>query len=76
MATVRIYYSREDQDYSNHELYVFPGIIKPQGELLFPSIEIEENYPTDYPREKYQFTTEGILGYVDVNTTDAKNFGF
>ena len=35
MATVRIYYSREDQDYANHELYIFPGVIKPQGELLF-----------------------------------------
>ena len=76
MATVRIYYSREDQDYANHELYVFPGIIKPQGELLFPSSNIEEDYPVDYPREKYQFTTEGTLAYVDVNTNDAENFGF
>lgn len=76
MATVRIYYSREDQDYANHELYVFPGVIKPQGELLFPSASIQADYPTDYPREKYQFTTEGTLGYVDVETNEAKSFGF
>lgn len=76
MATVRIYYSREDQDYANHELYVFPGIIKPQGELLFPSQDIDETYPVDYPREKYQFTTEGTLGYVDIETNDADSFGF
>ena len=76
MATVRIYYSRSDQDYANHELYIFPGIIKPQGELLFPSQDIDETYPVDYPREKYQFTTEGTLGYVDIETNDADSFGF
>ena len=76
MATVRIYYSREDKDYANHELYVFPGMIKPEGELLFPSEELQEEYPIDYPRKKYQFTTEGNLGYVDVETNNANSFGF
>tara|TARA_B100000902_G_scaffold325897_1_gene320760 strand:- start:9466 stop:10431 length:966 start_codon:yes stop_codon:yes gene_type:complete len=81
MATVRIYYSRADQDYSNWNLYLCPGWFSGDVELnagkLFPDFTETELgiYAVDYPRVKKDFTVEQGLGYVDIETNNAKNFG-
>lgn len=74
MATVTIYYSRTDQDYDNYNLYLIPGNKNTSGQL-FPNIE-QSAYYSDYPREKYSFTTLGDLGYVTIDTNTATNFAF
>jgi len=74
MATVTIYYSRTDQDYDNYNLYLIPGIKNTSGQL-FPNVELSAYY-SDYPREKYSFTTSGDLGYVTIDTNTATNFAF
>ena len=37
MATVRIYYSRADQDYSNWNLFHFPGTMDQEDAVAFIS---------------------------------------
>ena len=43
MATVMIYYSREDGDYDDYNLYLIPGINNSTG-LLFPDIDVSSYY--------------------------------
>lgn len=74
MATVTIYYSRTDQDYSNYDLYLIPGQMNATGQL-FPDVDITTYY-SDHPRQKYSFSTAGDLGYVNIDTNTAKSFGF
>ena len=74
MATVTIYYSREDQNYSDYDLYLIPGNNNTSG-LLFPDEEISAYY-SDYPRKKYSFSTSGSLGYVSIDSNTAQKFAF
>jgi len=74
MATVRVYYKREDQDYSNWDLFYFPGTLYPQdAPNLFPDDLIDNVYPYG-PRKKLNFVVDGTLGYVDVELNNAKRF--
>jgi len=81
MATVRIYYSRTDQLYDDFNLYVVPGLesgnVETNTVALFPDFDEPELgvYLGIYPWEKYSFTVESNLGYVDVETNNATNFG-
>lgn len=76
MATVRIYYSREDQDYDNWNLFYFPGTFKDDThENLLPDDTIDFIFPYG-PRKKLDFTSEGSFGYVDVELNTAKQFSF
>lgn len=74
MASVTIYYSRDDQDYDDWDFYLIPGNNNTSG-LLFPDIE-HSAYYSDYPRIKKSFSTAGNLGYVTVDTNTAKKFAF
>ena len=74
MATVTIYYSREDQKYGDWDLYLIPGNQNTSG-LLFPDEEIESYY-SDYPRKKMSFSIAGTLGYVNIDTNTAQKCGF
>lgn len=81
MATVRVYYSRTDQDYDDYNLYVVPGIqsgnVETNTVALFPDFDEPElgKYLGMYPWEKHSFTIENNLGYVDIETNNATNFG-
>jgi hypothetical protein len=81
MATVRIYYSRQDGNYDDYNLYVCPGWfsgdVESNAVKLFPDFDETELgiYLVDYPRDKKDFTVEEGLAYVDIETNDAKNFG-
>lgn len=74
MATVTVYYSREDQDYDGYNLYLIPGRMNARGQL-FPDVDISDYY-SDHPRTKYDFSTSGDLGYVTIDTNTAKSFAF
>ena len=74
MATVTVYYSREDQDYDGYNLYLIPGRMNARGQL-FPDVDISDYY-SDHPRIKYDFSTSGDLGYVTIDTNTAKSFAF
>ena len=74
MATVMIYYSREDGDYDDYNLYLIPGINNSTG-LLFPDIDVSSYY-SDYPRQKKSFSVSGSLGYVSIDTNTAQKFAF
>ncbi len=74
MASVIIYYSREDGDYDDYNLYLIPGINNSTG-LLFPDTDVSAYY-SDYPREKKSFTVSGSLGYVSIDTNTAQKFAF
>lgn len=84
MATVRIYYSRENQDYDNWNLFYESGIycgenITTNYSLLFPDSPDYSHiadYTFCYPRKKMSFTVEGNLGYVDIETNEANKFNF
>ena len=81
MATVRIYYSRTDQLYDDFNLYVVPGLesgnVETNTVALFPDFDEPELgvYLGIYPWQKYSFTTENNLGYVDIETNNATNVG-
>lgn len=81
MATVRVYYSRTDQEYDDYNLYVVPGLesgnVETNTVALFPEFNESElgRYLGMYPWEKYSFTIEDDLGYVDIETNNATNFG-
>jgi len=82
MATVRIYYSRQDGNYDDYNLYVCPGWysgdVESNAGKLFPDFNETELgiYLVDYPRAKKNFIIEDTgLAYVDIETNDAKNFG-
>lgn len=81
MATVRIYYSRQDGNYDDYNLYVCPGWfsgdVESNAGKLFPDFNETELgiYLVDYPRVKKDFTVSEGLAYVDVEANDAKNFG-
>ena len=74
MATVTVYYSRDDQDYDGYNLYLIPGRMNATGQL-FPDIDVSTYY-SDHPRTKYDFSTSGDLGYVTIDTNTAKSFAF
>ena len=74
MATVTVYYSREDQDYDGYNLYLIPGRMNARGQL-FPDVDLSDYY-SDHPRTKYDFSTSGDLGYVTIDTNTAKSFAF
>lgn len=74
MATVRIYYKREDQDYSNWNLFYAPGTIYQEDAVnLFPDDLIDNIYAYG-PRKKLNFVVDGTLGYVDVELNNANKF--
>ena len=74
MATVTIYYSRDDQNYGDWDLYLIPGNQNTSG-LLFPDEEITTYY-SDYPRKKMSFSVAGTLGYVNIDTNTAQKCAF
>jgi len=74
MATVTIYYSREDGDYDDYNLYLIPGLNN-SSSLLFPDIEVSAYY-SDYPRVKKSFSVSGSLGSVSIDTNEAQKFAF
>lgn len=71
MATVRIYYSREDQDYDNYSLWYMPGRHVGDADLLVPDHTYEGTYH-EAPRVEVQFTSEGSFGYADVDMNGSK----
>ncbi len=74
MATVRVYYKREDQDYSNWDLFYFPGTMNQEDAVaLFPNDTIDNIYPYG-PRKKINFVVDGTLGYADVELENSKKF--
>ena len=76
MATVRIYYKREDEDYGNWNLFYFPGTMdNADAVALFPDDTIDNTYPYG-PRRKLDFIVGDNLGYVDVELNNAKRFSF
>lgn len=81
MATVRVYYSRTDQEYDDYNLYVVPGLesgnVETNTVALFPDFDEPELgvYLGIYPWVKYSFTVEGSLGYADIETNSATNVG-
>ena len=76
MATVRIYYKREDEDYGNWNLFYFPGTMNSEDAVaLFPDDPIDNIYPYG-PRKKLDFIVSDNLGYVDVELNNAKRFSF
>ena len=76
MATVRIYYKREDEDYGNWNLFYFPGTMNSEDAVaLFPDDPIDNIYPYG-PRKKLDFIVGDNLGYVDVELNNAKRFSF
>ncbi len=76
MATVRIYYSREDSNYADWNLYYFPGEVEGDDITnLFPDYTGDLVFPY-YPRIKKSFTVEDNLGYVDIETNNSKKFSF
>ena len=76
MATVRIYYSREDQDYSNWNLFYYSGTMNSEDAVaLFPDDLIDNIYPCG-PRKKLDFIVGDNLGYVDIELNNAKRFSF
>ena len=44
MATVRVYYSREDQDYDNYNLWYMPGRHMGNPDLLDPDHTYQNEY--------------------------------
>ena len=74
MASVIIYYSRDDQNYDDWNLYLIPGNQNTSG-LLFPDEEITDYY-SDYPRKKMSFSVADNLGYVTIDTNTAQKFAF
>ena len=76
MATVRIYYKREDEDYGNWNLFYFPGTMNSEDAVaLFPDDPIDNIYPYG-PRKKLDFIVGDNLGYVDIELNNAKRFSF
>lgn len=81
MATVRVYYSREDQIYDDYYLYLVPGLesgnVETNTTALFPDFNESElgRYLGIYPWQKYNFTIENNLGYVDLDLNNATNVG-
>jgi|TARA_B100001094_G_scaffold2782_1_gene2484 hypothetical protein len=74
MATVRIYYSRADQDYSNWNLFHFPGTMDQEDAVsLFPDDTVDNTYPYG-PRSKSDFIANDSLAYVDVELNNAVKF--
>ena len=51
MATVRIYYSREDQDYDNYNLWYMPGLHMGNPDLLDP----DHTYRNEYGEAPIQY---------------------
>ncbi len=70
MSTVRVYYSRVDQDYDNYSLYYMPGRHQGNPDLLDPDHIFTEEY-SEAPRVAVDFTSEGNFGYVDINLNGA-----
>jgi len=75
MSTVRIYYSREDQDYDNYNLWYMPGRHMGNPDLLDPDHTYQNLY-NEAPRIKKDFTVSGNYGYVDVDLNGANNCDF
>lgn len=71
MATVRIYYSREDQNYDDYYLYYMPGIHFGNKDLLFPDNDYAEGM-AESPRASLNFVVDGNLAYVDLDLNGAK----
>lgn len=69
-----IYYSREDGDYDDYNLYLIPGTNNSTG-LLFPDIDVSSYY-SDYPSQKKSFSVSGSLGYVAIDTNTAQKCAF
>ena len=70
MATVRVYYSREDQDYDNYSLWYMPGRHQGNADLLDPDHTFTEEY-SEAPRIVSDFTSEGSFGYADIDLNGA-----
>ena len=75
MATVRVYYSREDQDYDNYNLWYMPGRHMGNPDLLDPDHTYQNEYG-EAPRIKKDFTVSGDYGYVDIDLNGAGNCDF
>lgn len=75
MSTVRVYYSREDQDYDNYTLWYMPGRHMGDPNLLFPENTYEDFYH-EAPRSEIEFTSEGSFGYADIDLNGAKYCDF